>query len=89
AAAEADFAAAWKAASAPARTRPAGGLVALRAEFDAAVERGWLQAAILEARMGFHERAGRADRARADRELLDDLEVDRDAARGLPPGAAR
>ena len=78
----ADFAAALEAAAAPRAGRCAAGVAGLRAAFDAAVERGWLEAAILEARMSFHERRGRGDLAREDLSRLQALEVDRNAARG-------
>ncbi len=82
--AEADF----EAALASAAANPRRGRGAPTADFDAAVERGWLEAAILDARIGFLERSGRADAARADGVRLKSLERDRAAARGVVAGAA-
>jgi clorobiocin biosynthesis protein Clo-hal len=80
--AEVDFEAAL-AAAARRRARRAPGVAGLRADFDAAVERGWLDAAILEARLSFHERGGRGDLAREDLANLRAVETDRGAARGV------
>lgn len=85
--ASADLDTAKDALDATLRRKPRAGVDGIRQEFDAAVERGWLEAAVLEARLGYNERHGRKALFRADRARLDGLEINRDAIRGTVAGA--